>query len=103
MEELVPDLRDDLMLSTLALASQPLALQRRTILRWLQHHRVMDAGFEEVEGVRSLLDLESKAARVNLPGNRQARRRSGQISITAQSKQTPKESLKIPSELVEEL
>jgi hypothetical protein len=47
----------------------------------LQHHQIEDVGFEEVELVRSLLDLENGPARVNLPGNRQARRREGQVRL----------------------
>jgi tRNA(Ile)-lysidine synthase len=55
----------------------PLGLQRRVIHAWLQRERVTDAGFAEVEAVRSL--LAGDVAKVNLPGNRHARRRAGKI------------------------
>jgi tRNA(Ile)-lysidine synthase len=55
----------------------PLALQRRIIHAWLIRLKVGGVGFEEVEAVRSMLD--SRTAKVNLPGARHARRRAGRI------------------------
>lgn len=74
----------DAPLSVAGLILQPIALQRRTILSWLQHHQISEAGFEEVELVRSLLDLETGPARINLSKNRQARRRAGKINLATQ-------------------
>ncbi len=64
------------------LRSLPLALQRRLIHRWLQRHGVPSCGFAEVETVRSL--LESRGAKVNLPGNLCARRREKRIFVAEQ-------------------
>jgi tRNA(Ile)-lysidine synthase len=64
------------------LRSLPLALQRRLIHRWLQRHAVGSIGFAEVESVRGLLD--SRGAKVNLPGGLCARRREKRIFIAQQ-------------------
>lgn len=66
-------------LSVPELIAQPLALQRRRILAWLRSHGVQDVGFGEVETVRSL--LEGDRAKVNLPGNRHARRRAKRLFL----------------------
>ncbi len=63
------------------LTALPLPLQRRTILRWLRARDVRDVGFEAVEEVRSLLATDGRTAKVNLPGDRHARRRAGKIFI----------------------
>lgn len=62
-----------------ALRSQPLALQRRVIRRWLESADV-PVGFAEVERVRALLDGNGPA-KVNLPEDRHARRRRGAIFL----------------------
>ncbi|MGI8436091.1 MAG: tRNA lysidine(34) synthetase TilS [Chthoniobacterales bacterium] len=59
----------------------PLALQRRATRRWLQEHAVSDIGFQLIENVRALLDPGHRTAKVNLPGNRHARRRAGQFFV----------------------
>ena len=64
------------------LRSLPLALQRRLIHLWLARHAVANCGFAEVESVRSLLD--SRGAKVNLPGGLCARRREKRIFIAKQ-------------------
>jgi len=64
------------------LRSLPLALQRRLIHLWLQRHNVRTVGFAEVESVRGLLD--SRGAKVNLPGGLCARRREKKIFIAQQ-------------------
>jgi tRNA(Ile)-lysidine synthase len=71
-------------LSVSSLKEQPIALQRRIILSWLQHHHVAEAGFDEVELVRSLLKTGAGPARVNLSQNRQARRCAGKITLALQ-------------------
>jgi tRNA(Ile)-lysidine synthase len=58
----------------------PLARQRRTILRWLQHRGVKDISFADVEAVRGLL-AHRIPAKVNLSGGRFARRRAGKIFV----------------------
>jgi tRNA(Ile)-lysidine synthase len=57
------------------------ALQRRTLRNWLRHHGIADVGFEVVERVRGLLDVEDGAAKTNLPKNRHARRRAGRLFL----------------------
>ena len=64
------------------LRSLPLALQRRLIHLWLQRHKVRTVGFAEVESVRGLLD--SRGAKVNLPGGLCARRREKRIFVAPQ-------------------
>ena len=64
------------------LRSLPLALQRRLILAWLRKHGIAHCGFAEVEIVRSL--LETRIAKVNLPGGLCARRREKRIFIARQ-------------------
>lgn len=59
---------------------QPLAKVRRILKQWLQHQGIRDVGFDEVEKVRSLLH-QDKPAKVNLPGQRHARRRSGWLFL----------------------
>lgn len=68
-------------MSCAELRALPLALQRRTTLRWLRSHEITDAGFAEVERVLSLLDPAAGPAKINLPGGRHARRRQGRIFI----------------------
>src|SRR5437773_11507492 len=68
-------------LAVAALRKMPVALQRRTILRWLRARKVADVSFDTVENVRSLIEPEAKAAKVNLPRNQHARRRAGKIFV----------------------
>ena len=68
-------------LSVKTLAALPVARQRRVLRAWLRAWRVADAGYEEVERVRSLLDVTMGPAKVNLPGDRHARRRAGALFI----------------------
>ena len=68
-------------LSVALLRSQPVALQRRVIRRWLQTKRIADIGFDLIENVRRLLQVEGGLAKINLPGDRHARRRSGKLFI----------------------
>jgi tRNA(Ile)-lysidine synthase len=69
-----------------ALAVEPLrkmnlAVQRRTLHKWLRAGQVAEVGFDLVERVRTLLYLASGVAKTNLPRNRHARRRAGKIFI----------------------
>jgi tRNA(Ile)-lysidine synthase len=64
-----------------ALRKLPVALQRRTILRWLRAGNVADVSFDVVENVRSLIEPGAKAAKVNLPRGQHARRRAGKIFV----------------------
>lgn len=63
------------------LAARPVAQQRRTVLAWLREQGVSGVGYREVEAVRTLLDKEEGPAKINLPGNRHARRRGGVLFV----------------------
>jgi tRNA(Ile)-lysidine synthase len=63
------------------LRALPIALQRRALLKWLRAQNVSDVGFDAIERVRSLAERDARIAKVNLPGNRHARRRAGKIFI----------------------
>jgi tRNA(Ile)-lysidine synthase len=56
------------------------ALRRRVLHGWLRNQGVGEPGFAEVERVASLL-AEGGPAKVNLPGNRHARRRAGILFV----------------------
>lgn len=56
------------------------ALRRRVLHAWLKNQGIDEPGFAEVELIGSLLET-SGPAKVNLPGARHARRRSGVLFI----------------------
>ena len=68
-------------LSVPKLRALPVALQRRTILKWLRAQNISDVGFEVIERVRLLANREGSIAKVNLPRDRHARRRAGKIFV----------------------
>jgi tRNA(Ile)-lysidine synthase len=68
-------------LSVSKLRALPTALQRRSILKWLRAQNIADVGFDIVERVRSLADPDARIAKVNLPRDHHARRRSGKIFL----------------------
>ena len=68
-------------LSVPKLRALPVALQRRTILKWLRAQNISEVGFDVSERVRSLADQEVSIAKVNLPRDRHARRRAGNVFI----------------------
>ena len=68
-------------LSVPKLRALPIALQRRSILKWLRAQNISDVGFDVIERVRSLADCDAPTAKVNLPQDRHARRRAGKIFI----------------------
>jgi tRNA(Ile)-lysidine synthase len=74
-----PDYEDHL--NVKELRALPVALQRRTILKWLREQDISGIGFEAIERVRSLLDLAARGAKVNLPRDRHVRRRAGKLFI----------------------
>lgn len=68
------------------LAVQPLrdlsvALQRRTLHRWLRDAKIPDVGFDLIERVRQLADSTTRIAKTNLPQDRHVRRRAGKLFI----------------------
>lgn len=56
------------------------ALRRRVLHAWLRNQGIKEPGFAEVERLSTLLD-PSGPAKVNLPGNRHARRRAGLLFV----------------------
>jgi tRNA(Ile)-lysidine synthase len=68
-------------LSVTKLRALPVALQRRTILKWLRAQNISEVGFDIIERVRSLADSDARIAKVNLPRDCHARRRAGRIFI----------------------
>jgi len=68
-------------LSVPQLRALSVALQRRTILKWLRARDISEVGFDVIEHVRSLADRDAAVAKVNLPRDRHARRRAGRIFI----------------------
>jgi tRNA(Ile)-lysidine synthase len=68
-------------LSVPKLRALPVALQRRSILKWLRAQNISDVGFDVIERVRSLADRDAPFAKVNLPQDRHARRRAKTIFI----------------------
>jgi tRNA(Ile)-lysidine synthase len=76
----VPD-SANAVLSLPKLRALPIALQRRALFKWLRAQNISDVGFDAVERVRSLADHDTRIAKVNLPGNRHARRRAGKIFL----------------------
>jgi tRNA(Ile)-lysidine synthase len=75
----------ELMVGTLL--DKPVAKQRRLLRAWLERGGV-SAGFTEIEAVRSLLapDAQGRPAKINLPGDRHARRRNGRLWIESAAK-----------------
>jgi tRNA(Ile)-lysidine synthase len=68
-------------LSVRELRALPVAVQRRTILKWLRAQNTSEIGFEVIERVRSLLDPSSRTAKTNLSQNRHVRRRAGKLFL----------------------
>jgi len=68
-------------LAVAALQEMPVALQRRTILRWLRARNVAEISFDVVENVRALIESGANAAKVNLPRDQHVRRRAGKIFV----------------------
>jgi tRNA(Ile)-lysidine synthase len=68
-------------LSVTKLRAVPVALQRRTIFKWLRAQNISEVGFDVVERVRSLLDPNARVAKINLAQDRHVRRRAGKIFL----------------------
>src|ERR1700730_3056833 len=76
IEKQLPD-STDAQFSVARLRALPVALQRRAILKWLRAQKISEISFDVIERVRSLADHDAAAAKVNLPQDRHARRRTG--------------------------
>ena len=68
-------------LSLAKLRALPIALQRRTILKWLRAQNISELGFDVVEDVRALFERATRVAKVNLAKDRHVRRRAGKIFV----------------------
>jgi len=81
MESQVPaGLTNQSQLTVKKVEALPVALQRRTIRRWLWQEGIVDLGFDDIENVRLLLS-GGPPAKINLPCDRHARRRAGKIFL----------------------
>jgi hypothetical protein len=79
MASLVPEVGESLCCETLREMS--LALRRRVVLRWLRNAGIPDPGFAQTNLVLSLLDTRNGPPKINLRGNRHARRRAGRLFL----------------------
>lgn len=81
-DELLPETRSGpAVLSVQQIRDLAVALQRRTLRKWLRSADVSDVGFDLVERVRGLLDVGAGPARTNLPRDRHVRRRAGKLIL----------------------
>jgi tRNA(Ile)-lysidine synthase len=81
LEQMANGQADDADLFVEKLRALPVALQRRTILKWLRANEIGDVGYEAVERIRSLLERDTRVAKVNLSQDRHVRRRTKKIFI----------------------
>ena len=79
MASMVPEVEETLCCETLR--EMPPALRRRVVLRWLRNAHIPNPGFTETNLVLSLLDTRNGPAKINLRGNRHARRRAGRVFL----------------------
>lgn len=82
LDSLVPAVSTEI--SVVTLRALPEAIARRWIRAWLLARGVPEPGWAEVSEVFRL--IESATAKINLPGNLHARRRSGRIFIESSKK-----------------
>lgn len=80
ISEMVPVLPDEIPIDDLRNLHP--ALRARAILEWLRRAGIQEPGARETHAVLSLLDIADGPAKVNLPGNRHARRRARRIFLT---------------------
>jgi tRNA(Ile)-lysidine synthase len=76
----VPAMESNAELTIQELRKLPVAIQRRTIQGWLRYNDIEDCGFDEIEGVRSLL-TRLEIAKINLPRGAFCRRRAGRLFL----------------------
>jgi tRNA(Ile)-lysidine synthase len=80
LRSLVPEMQNKPEIDVRELRKLPVAIQRRTIHAWLRHQKIKDCGFDEIEGVRSLLN-RVQIAKINLPHGLFCRRRAGHLFL----------------------
>ncbi len=82
VERLIPPaLRRGATLPVKDLQDLDVPLQRRVIRDWLRREGGVDVGYEAIERVRGLLDVENGPAKTNLAKNWHARRRAGKLFL----------------------
>jgi tRNA(Ile)-lysidine synthase len=81
LEQMANGQAEDAGLFVEKLRALPVALQRRTILKWLRTNEIGDVGYDAVERIRSLLERDTHVAKVNLPQDRHVRRRAKKIFL----------------------
>ena len=64
-----------------ALATAPVAEQRRLLRAWLKGRGARGVGYDEIERTRTLLDKVNGPAKINLPGDLCVRRRAGLLLV----------------------
>lgn len=80
--ELLPTMNSDAATLLLRpLSKMAVALQRRTLHKWLRANDIADIGFDLIERIRNLLDTTNRVARTNLPRDRHVRRRAGNLFL----------------------
>jgi tRNA(Ile)-lysidine synthase len=89
LRSLVPEMQGQPELDVRELRKLPVAIQRRTIHAWLRNHNLQDCGFDEIEGVRSLLN-RVQIAKINLPRGLFCRRRAGRLFLQFPRDEGPK-------------
>lgn len=70
---------EDLTLNVYAVNALPLALQRRTMKKWLARQKVPDAGFDLIEEALELCHVSTGKTTANLPGGGRLRRTQMQL------------------------
>ena len=83
LHQLTPDWWELDELPVRDLKTLPVPLQRRVIHQWLNRQQINDAGFEEIERIRSML-TQRDIAKVNLPSSNCCRRKEGKLFIAPQ-------------------
>ncbi len=85
LAEVTPRIWEHESISVREIGGLPVALQRRVIHYWLNHLKVPDVGFEEIEAVRALVERE-KPAKTNLPQDQFCRRKEGRLFLERKTK-----------------
>ncbi len=75
-------------LDVLRLREIPIALQRRVIRRWLRRKEIANLSFDLVENIRSLISLDARRAKTNLPRNLFVRRQKNKLFIASAREKT---------------
>jgi tRNA(Ile)-lysidine synthase len=86
LDAITPKIWQQATLSVRDVRPLPIALQRRTIYRWLNGQEIAEVGFDEIEAVRALIERE-RPAKINLPQDCFCRRKAGELFIERKRKE----------------